>query len=145
MSVSLFSAILIRNSLNFLQSLSKQIYSDLFQSKILCGLLCGTKAQTRKKPFQIQGLNSKFGGSGEIRTHGGRKPSSVFKTGAFNRSATLPCREEYKASSFYSRKICNIAIKCILFHQYSTIWLLIQHLRELRAWHQALKPVLPPQ
>jgi hypothetical protein len=31
-----------------------------------------------------------FGGSGEIRTHGGRKPSSVFKTGALNRSATLP-------------------------------------------------------
>ena len=40
--------------------------------------------------MQIQGLRSKFGGSGEIRTHGGRKPSSVFKTGAFNRSATLP-------------------------------------------------------
>ena len=30
------------------------------------------------------------GGRGGIRTHGGRKPSSVFKTGAFNRSATLP-------------------------------------------------------
>ena len=33
---------------------------------------------------------AKNGGSGEIRTHGGRKPSPVFKTGAFNRSATLP-------------------------------------------------------
>jgi hypothetical protein len=32
-----------------------------------------------------------FGGSGEIRTHGGLTPSSVFKTGALNRSATLPC------------------------------------------------------
>ena len=31
-----------------------------------------------------------FGGSGEIRTHGGLTPSSVFKTGALNRSATLP-------------------------------------------------------
>jgi hypothetical protein len=31
-----------------------------------------------------------IGGSGEIRTHGGRKSSSVFKTGALNRSATLP-------------------------------------------------------
>ncbi len=35
-------------------------------------------------PFKI------FGGSGEIRTHGGLTPSSVFKTGALNRSATLP-------------------------------------------------------
>ena len=31
-----------------------------------------------------------LGGSGEIRTHGSRKTSPVFKTGAFNRSATLP-------------------------------------------------------
>jgi hypothetical protein len=30
------------------------------------------------------------GGSGEIRTHGGVEPSPVFKTGALNRSATLP-------------------------------------------------------
>ena len=35
-------------------------------------------------PFKI------FGGSGEIRTHGGLTPSPVFKTGALNRSATLP-------------------------------------------------------
>ena len=31
------------------------------------------------------------GGSCEIRTHGGDKPSPVFKTGALNRSAKLPC------------------------------------------------------
>lgn len=40
----------------------------------------------------------KDGGSGEIRTHGGRKPSTVFKTVALNRSATLPgpdCIEGY--------------------------------------------------
>ena len=30
------------------------------------------------------------GGSGEIRTHEGLAPLPVFKTGAFNRSATLP-------------------------------------------------------
>ena len=30
------------------------------------------------------------GGSGEIRTHGRVPPSPVFKTGALNRSATLP-------------------------------------------------------
>lgn len=32
------------------------------------------------------------GGSGEIRTHGCLAASPVFKTGAFNRSATLPER-----------------------------------------------------
>ena len=32
------------------------------------------------------------GGSGEIRTHGGLASSAVFKTAAFNRSATLPSR-----------------------------------------------------
>ncbi len=37
-----------------------------------------------------RGGYSKNGGSGEIRTHGGRKPSAVFKTAAFNHSATLP-------------------------------------------------------
>ena len=37
-----------------------------------------------------------FGGSGEIRTHGGLAPSSVFKTGALNRSATLPWAPSYK-------------------------------------------------
>ncbi len=31
-----------------------------------------------------------FGGSGEIRTHGGLSPSTVFKTVAINHSATLP-------------------------------------------------------
>jgi hypothetical protein len=31
-----------------------------------------------------------IGGSGEIRTHEGRKPLTVFKTVAFNHSATLP-------------------------------------------------------
>ena len=35
-------------------------------------------------------LLSKNGGSGEIRTHEQITPSPVFKTGAFNRSATLP-------------------------------------------------------
>ena len=34
-------------------------------------------------PFQI-------GGEGEIRTHGGVAPSTVFKTAALNRSATSP-------------------------------------------------------
>ena len=36
-----------------------------------------------------------IGGRGEIRTHGGDEPSTVFKTAALNRSATLPDREFY--------------------------------------------------
>ncbi len=35
-----------------------------------------------------------FGGSGEIRTHGGLSSSPVFKTGAFNHSATLPLKDQ---------------------------------------------------
>ena len=31
-----------------------------------------------------------IGGRGEIRTHGGLAPTTVFKTVALNRSATLP-------------------------------------------------------
>ncbi len=38
-----------------------------------------------------QGHTDITGGSCEIRTHGGDKPSPVFKTGALNRSAKLPC------------------------------------------------------
>ncbi len=43
------------------------------------------------------------GGSGEIRTHGTRKGTPVFKTGALNHSATLPekqrliCNDTYKS------------------------------------------------
>jgi hypothetical protein len=44
----------------------------------------------KKKPMIYMGFFDFNGGSGEIRTHGGDKPSPVFKTGAFNRSATLP-------------------------------------------------------
>ena len=37
-------------------------------------------------------LSSVSGGWSEIRTHGGRKPSTVFKTVAFNRSAIHPLK-----------------------------------------------------
>ena len=43
-----------------------------------------------KKPSAIFTDGLKSGGGSEIRTHGGRKPSPVFKTGAFNRSAIPP-------------------------------------------------------
>ncbi|MFM2108319.1 MAG: hypothetical protein RLZZ513_1387, partial [Pseudomonadota bacterium] len=52
--------------------------------ELLSALFRGEK----KAPFVGAG-----GGSGEIRTHGGRKPSPVFKTGALNHSATLPRKQ----------------------------------------------------
>ncbi len=51
------------------------------------------------------------GGRGEIRTHGGREPTTVFKTVALNRSATLPRRANYSKEL----RVVNIQIrkKCI--------------------------------
>jgi hypothetical protein len=40
--------------------------------------------------LKINDLQIEFGGSGEIRTHERLTPSAVFKTAAFNHSATLP-------------------------------------------------------
>jgi hypothetical protein len=48
------------------------------------------KKYRRKKAHDLNGLLLIPGGSGEIRTHGGLTSSAVFKTAAFNRSATLP-------------------------------------------------------
>ncbi len=50
---------------------------------------CSTPRQIKSCLITIRS-NVWFGGSGEIRTHGGLSPSAVFKTAAFNRSATLP-------------------------------------------------------
>jgi hypothetical protein len=47
------------------------------------------------KPLKFKGLYSNAGGSGEIRTHERLTPSPVFKTGAFNHSATLPADRHY--------------------------------------------------
>jgi hypothetical protein len=49
---------------------------------------------------QTAGRPSEIGGSGEIRTHGWLAPSPVFKTGALNRSATLPCKSGAHCSGF---------------------------------------------
>ena len=41
----------------------------------------------------INALMPVIGGQGGIRTHGGVTPTPVFKTGAFNRSATCPLQK----------------------------------------------------
>jgi hypothetical protein len=51
-----------------------------------------THRSQKQKTRQKAGF-SVFGGSCEIRTHGGLAPSPVFKTGAFNRSAKLPSQQ----------------------------------------------------
>jgi hypothetical protein len=57
----------------------------------------GVIAEANKKSPYIQGLVLIHGGSGEIRTHERVAPSPVFKTGAFNRSATLPGKKRHYA------------------------------------------------
>ena len=53
----------------------------------------GRRTLKTKSPV-VRGSAVVYGGRGEIRTHGGLSSSPVFKTGAFNRSATLPMRIE---------------------------------------------------
>jgi hypothetical protein len=48
---------------------------------------CQFGLKRHSKTFYI-----KTGGRGEIRTHGGLAPTTVFKTVALNRSATLPAK-----------------------------------------------------
>ena len=63
-----------------------------------------------------------YGGWGEIRTHELRKESPVFKTGAFNRSATHPRQPQFSDISMQKSRRCfenifynkNKMIKCIL-------------------------------
>ena len=56
-----------------------------------CGYFCGYIGKRKsRKPNRNAAFKTITGGSGEIRTHGGLASSAVFKTAAFNRSATLP-------------------------------------------------------
>jgi hypothetical protein len=53
----------------------------------------GARAEAKKLlklSFNIRMIALQHGGRGEIRTHEGARPLPVFKTGALNRSATLP-------------------------------------------------------
>ena len=61
------------------------------------GEACGGNVWGMKFSISIKVLISKdnvaegdVGGGGGIRTHGGREPTPVFKTGAFDHSATPP-------------------------------------------------------
>lgn len=59
---------------------------------------------------KIENLN---GGWGEIRTHGGRKPSTVFKTVAFNRSATYPLKTKYIIYRYFKK--ANVFLNFFLY------------------------------
>ena len=49
------------------------------------------------------------GGWGGIRTHGGREPTPVFKTGALNHSATHPSLEINDLANLAPRTNCELA------------------------------------
>src|SRR6188768_620339 len=55
-----------------------------------CSVLHGSSARCKPMPSGRVGFFLSFGGGGGIRTHGPRERTPVFKTGAFNRSATPP-------------------------------------------------------
>ena len=65
---------------------------DEFSGEIVVSAVGKIDIQMMKNAMQARSPHGVYvyGGSGEIRTHGCRKTSPVFKTGAFNRSATLP-------------------------------------------------------
>ena len=56
----------------------------------------GNEYRREKDPFQVAVSlknNNLYGGGGEIRTHGRVAPTTIFKTVAFNRSATPPSQK----------------------------------------------------
>ena len=68
-------------------------HATLNYTKKQIGTNVGTRKIRQKKPsksLNLLGYLCNPGGRGEIRTHGGREPTTVFKTVALNRSATLP-------------------------------------------------------
>jgi hypothetical protein len=63
----------------------------------------------RKAPEKAL-ADMEIGGSGEIRTHGGHKPSAVFKTAALNHSATLPnwATSQALGGFGFGRSLCEL-------------------------------------
>ena len=87
---------LLRNRLKNPRSLSSVVFASLvflllrtFSGESM-GKSMGNRHIKKITALKIKRLSVIIGGSGEIRTHEGRKPLPVFKTGAFNHSATLP-------------------------------------------------------
>jgi hypothetical protein len=62
-----------------------------------------------KKPYppRFACKSALFGGRGGIRTHGTLAGTPVFKTGALNHSATLPCEEFQSLTGSSSRTQCE--------------------------------------
>ena len=85
-----------------------------------------TEVFVNKKARYFNGLKY-IGGEGEIRTHGGLAPSTVFKTAALNRSATSPISnavyEECFIQNFYKGQ------DVFLFF-YKKIYFLLQTLKK---------------
>ncbi len=67
-----------------------QVWSYLIFSQNLVKMYFASMFKCCAEPFKRPKNGLKIGGKGGIRTHGGFNTSLVFKTRAFNRSATFP-------------------------------------------------------
>jgi hypothetical protein len=63
---------------------------EIAATLLVAALRADAFASSKIAPGDFVELTTDFGGEGEIRTHEPRKGLPVFKTGAFNRSATSP-------------------------------------------------------
>lgn len=69
----------------------------MIENRALKGVASLCSVGARAGLYQIRKISylCNSGGSGEIRTHERVPPSAVFKTAAFNHSATLPVRNRH--------------------------------------------------
>ena len=71
-----------------IMAMFKFVPGEFVEPRVLTGPILS--AIHKKSPLQMQGAFFMDGGETGIRTLGGYKPTPVFKTGAFNRSAISP-------------------------------------------------------
>src|SRR4030095_14530371 len=71
---------------------SAHTHNGCGRGRVACEKPCVWKRRFSRRRRASSGLSDRDGGEGGIRTLGGREPSLVFKTSAFNRSATSPLR-----------------------------------------------------
>ena len=69
---------------------------------LVVGKVVGSHRQCNIKLNLNKDLRDIYGGGGGIRTHGRLSPTSVFKTGAFNHSATPPSLVIIETNFFFS-------------------------------------------